>query len=618
MRIFNVNYLKQKLLITTFIVMGTSCSYALAPLSPPAAQQQLQTKVTQLEKTLTQTQTALTQEKTARAKDVQTLTQTQTALTQEKTARAKDVQISAECQIDRTKIQGQVTTLQSEKVAAATALTQAKATYDQQLKAAIDKANAAHALALQNAQNASAAEFEQLLSTHEAALRNIHADHQVALERIRLNHDFEISQHQQQLQASVIEAGRLQNALLVAQQNGGGGGDPQVLLALQTEINNLRTQLALHNPVAVAAAINLPVYSNPAGFIYGAQAMNADPQLAQDVNAARLLAIRHIDDLYTKVTGIPSIIVGRGAMLIKRQVKQSLENLKSAIDLPMPIDIHAIDWDAFDREQQKIEGNLDNFDKIPPNDVDLVGLKQQLIIINTNKPRVIAENKVNVFNNEQQQLARLTPLTVPLDVLADQLLAVQLPALKALLNLHPPMSPPAQTAANEIIEQLQKGEFNLLSRKLDTSVPKTGQKVFDYLQRQIGANATMTAYKNAVSHYVGQVTALTAGSAAARDIHLLRHGVTRFNNALGALHGAVIVHNHNNAILQRILTTPTPLDLTGEPRKNFAADIGKLASEKEADLAPHADAIRNLTGSYGQVSKATVSLYTESNKPFTP
>lgn len=96
--IFKVNYLKQCLLITTFII-STNDSYALAPFNASTDQSALQNKISELQAELTKEQATTQQIKT-----------------------------------DNTRIQSQISTLQQSNLAATNALAQEKKTYAEKLE----------------------------------------------------------------------------------------------------------------------------------------------------------------------------------------------------------------------------------------------------------------------------------------------------------------------------------------------------------------------------------------------------------------------------------------------------------------------------------------------------
>lgn len=421
-------------------------------------------------------------------------------------------------------------------------------------------------------------------------------------------HEAAQARYTQQIQEGLARERQLQEDLANAQQQTGNGGNPQEILNLQQQITTLQQEIARYNPTVVAQIIDLPTYNNPNSYIHQTQAVVADPQLTLSVNNAKGRAIIHIDNL---IGNINALIAGNRAMVAKRLVTNALTDLKDAINVP---DTN-IDWGTFSRVKGQIDGNQNNFDRIPANNGDITGLKQELTALENLRGRVEQENAQNDFYQLQQNIANITQHTAPLDVLADNFLNVHVPALT---NAIPHLGASAKNTVKEIIEKIQVGEFDNLKKQLDSNVPIFGP-TYTWLRSEFmraGMLNVIENYKNAVDHYMQQITALSPHGAtrlSAKDLHLIRHGTTRFNTAFQALNGQNIVNVNNNTVLQRILTTNNPLNLQGDARRQFATDIKQLHGQRDNDLAPVTNLVRELVGGYLELERAAALLYTEDN-----
>lgn len=654
--IFNIRYLKQGLLLTAFTVCGSSPSYSLAPYEILQKYQGMQVELQAAQAQVAQMTTALAQEQAAHQQDLQNFNQCQVekgsgqaeiTQLQQILEQTKAAHTAALAQVDTVHANAlaqaqsahntafehahathqqelrealtqahstHATTLEQARVTHAAALEQANVTHHQQLQQAVEQAQAGHQQQLQEtlaqAHSTHSIALEEAKAAHASALLEAQNTHAVALDQVKNAHSLQIADHQQQLQAAQQKQQDLERQLIVA-QTAVGGGDPQQITSLQEEISKLQQELVKYNPSTVAGSINLPSYNNPENYIYPAQILNADPELARAVDEARVKAKHYIEEL---TNNINTLITGKGVMIARMQVRNTLRELKSTFDPNDYPDIHQIEWDALKQWKGKITNNENNFDRILSTNPDLVGLKEQLTLLDNLSEAVQKENTVNVFNLKQEKIRNSEPNLGPLEGLADNFISTQIPALRGLLTKNYPYL--INETINKIIEKIQKGEFDLLQKQLGETVKGLGSSTMDVLKRQLGALKVMENYKDAVDSYMVQLKNLTDNDPAVKDIYFLRYGIKRFEAALRALDGRHIDPSQPryDEILQNILSTPDPLNLKGEERKKFANYIDMLKDEKNTILQPIADEVKNLTGSYNQITRATVSLYTDTNK----
>lgn len=436
-----------------------------------------------------------------------------------------------------------------------------------------------------------------------------YSDHTKSQEILSLQQ--QVTALHQQVQEALRREQQLQIDLASARSSSRRNEDPQEILDLRQQIAALQQEVARHNPSIIAQEIRIPAFSNPANYIYQAQEVIADPVLTHNMTNAKEQTIVHIDNL---LGNLNSLIVGNRVMIPKRQVRQSLQDLKDALDVPNS----NIDWDTFNRVKGQIEGNTNNFDRISATDVDLLGLKQQIAEIENLKAPLQQENARNAFHQLQQNIANLHQQTGRLDGLADNFLNVHVPAFK---NIQSSLAPAVKDKVKEIIAKMQNGEFDTLQKQLNSNVPIYGPTL-SWLRdqfRSVGLLHVIEQYKDAVDYYMQQIAGLSPDNLtryAVKDLHLLRHGTARFNTAILNLNNRHIDANINNqAILERILRTSDPLNLNNEARRQFSADIKLLHEQRDNDLAPITDQVRELTGGYLELERAAVMLYTEDNVP---